>query len=59
VDGEDQRQTMKPCGRSPDREDGEVFAEVHVHHVGPRGEDRGDDGRLGTVELAKQPYGES
>jgi hypothetical protein len=26
---------------------------------GPRSEDRGDDGRLGTVELAKQSYGKS
>jgi hypothetical protein len=58
VDGEHQRQVVEPGGRSPDREDGEVLAEVHVHHVGPRGEDGGEDGRLGGAELAKAPYGE-
>jgi hypothetical protein len=55
MDGEDQRQTMKPGSRGPDREDGEVFAEVHVHHIGPRGEDC----HLGSVELAKTSDGES
>jgi hypothetical protein len=32
---------------------------VNVHHIGPRGEDRGDDCRLGTVELTKTSDGES
>src|SRR5215212_9984408 len=50
---------VKPCGRSPDREDGEVFAEMNVHHIGSCGKDRGDDCRLRTVELAKAPQGES
>src|SRR5215212_7912734 len=59
VDGEDQRQPVKPGGRGPDRKDGKVLAEVHVHHIGPCGNDRSDDCRLGTVELAKAPYGES
>ena len=59
MDGEDQRQTVKPGGRSPYREDGEVLAEVYVHHIGPRGEDRGEDCCLGSVELAEQPYGKS
>ena len=58
MDGEDQRQAMKPGGRGPDGEDGEVFAKVNVHHIGPRGEDRGEDCRLGSVELAKASYGE-
>src|SRR5215210_1510195 len=59
MDGEDQRQTVKPGGRGSEREDGEVFAQVNVHHIGPRGNDRCDDRRLGSVELAKAPYGES
>src|SRR5215218_3777588 len=59
MDGEDQRQTMKPGSRGPDRDDGEVLAEVNMHHIGPRGEDRGDDCRLGTVELAKALDGKS
>src|SRR5215212_1852905 len=59
MDGEDQRQAMEPGGRGPYREDGEVFAEVYVHHIGPRGNDRGDDRRLGSVELAKTSDGES
>jgi hypothetical protein len=59
MDGEDQREMMKPGGRSPDRENGEVFAKVNVHHIGPQGEDGGDDLRLESVELAKAPQGES
>src|SRR5215210_4708694 len=59
MDGRDQWEMAKPGGRGASRKDGEVLAEVHVHHIGPHGEDRGDDGRLGTVELAKAPYGES
>src|SRR5215216_991108 len=46
MDGEDQREMMKPGGRSPDRENGEVFAKVNVHHIGPQGEDGGDDRRV-------------
>src|SRR5215208_4045350 len=57
--GEDQREMVKPGGRSPDWEDGEVFAEMNVHHIGPCGKDRGDDRCLRTVELANQPQGES
>jgi hypothetical protein len=59
MDGEDQRQTMKPSGRSPDREDGEVLAKVNVHHIGSRSKDRGDDCCLGSVELTKTSDGES
>jgi hypothetical protein len=59
MDGEDQRQTIKPGGRRSERDDGEVFAEMYVHHIGPQGEDRGDDCRLGGVELAKTSDGES
>ena len=50
---------MKPCGHCPYREDGEVFTEVYVDHIRPRGKDRSQYRRLGTVELAKAPYGES
>ena len=59
MDSEYERQTMKPGSRGPDREDGEVLAEVNVHQIGPQGEDRGDDRRLGSVELAKAPQGKS
>jgi hypothetical protein len=59
MDGEDKWEMVKPGGRSPDRKDGEIFAEVYVHRIGSRGEDRGDDRRLQTVELAKAPYGKS
>src|SRR5215213_5359483 len=59
MDGEDQRQAVEPGGCGPNREDGEVLAEVHVHHIGPCGEDGGEDGHLGGVELAKAPYGET
>jgi hypothetical protein len=59
MDSEDQRQTIKPGGRSPDRDDGEVFAKVDVHHIGPQGEDRSDDCRLESVELTKTSDGES
>src|SRR5215218_5363191 len=59
MDGEDQRQMMKPGDCGSERDDGEVFAEVHVHQVGPQGEDGGDDRRLGSVELANAPQGES
>ena len=58
MDGEDQRQTIKPGGRGSDREDGEVFAKVNMHHIGSYGEDRGDDCRLRSVELAKAPDGQ-
>jgi hypothetical protein len=58
MDGEDQRQTMKPGGHRSDREDGEVFAEMYVHQICPQGEDRGDDCRLGSVELAKTSEGQ-
>jgi len=47
VDGEDQRQTMKPGGRS-DREGSEFFSKVDMYHVCSCGEDRGEDGRLGA-----------
>ena len=59
MDSENQRQTIKPGGRSPDRDDGEVFAKVDVHHIGPQGEDRSDDCRLESVELTKTSDGES
>jgi len=55
VDGEDQREAMKPGRSRPDRQHGEVLPEVDVHQVGPRGEDRGDDGGLWTVELPEAP----
>src|SRR5215217_6070021 len=58
MDGEDQRQAVEPGGRRPDREDGEVFSKVDVYHIGSCGEDRGDDRRLGSVELAKAPDGQ-
>src|SRR5215217_983635 len=59
MDGEDQRQAVEPGGRRPYRDDGEVFAEVNMHHIGPCGKDRGDDCRLRSVELAKAPQGDS
>ena len=59
MDGEDQRQMMKPGDRGSERDDGKVFAKVNMHHIGSYGEDRGDDCRLRSVELAKAPYGES
>src|SRR5215213_4182302 len=59
MDGEDKWETVKPGGRSSERENGEVFAEVYVHHIGPRGKDRGDDRRLGSVELTKMSDGQS
>src|SRR5215213_1709388 len=59
MDGEDQRQMMKPGCCGSERDDGEVFAEVHVHHIGSYGEDGDQDSRLGSVELAKTSDGES
>jgi hypothetical protein len=59
MDGEDQRQTIKPGGRGPNGEDSEVFAKVYVHHIGPRGNDRGEDSRLGSVELTETSDGQS
>src|SRR5215213_10454414 len=58
MDGEDQRQAVEPGGRGPDGEDGEVFSKVDVHNIGSCGEDRGDDRRLESVELAKAPDGQ-
>ena len=48
---------MKPGGRS-DREGSEFFSKVDMYHICSCGEDRGDDRRLGSVELAKAPHGE-
>ena len=58
MDGEYQRQAVEPGGRRPYREDGEVFSKVDVYHIGSCGEDRGDDRRLESVELAKAPDGQ-
>ena len=32
---------------------------MHVHHIGPRGNDRCEDSRLGSVELTKTSDGQS
>ena len=59
MDADDQRQMVNPGGRGPDWVDGEVFAKVDVHHIGPRCNDRREDSRLGSVELTKTSDGES
>ena len=50
---------MKSGSSSPRWEHGEILAEVDVYHVGPRSQERGEQGRLGTVELLEVPDGES
>jgi hypothetical protein len=46
-------------GRHPGGKDRENLAEVDVHQVGPRSQDRGQDGCLQAVELAEAPNGKS